>query len=438
MPHATLMSSSFSCGCLVYRFSVAPLDLHIEVILIRIAQPCATFPLTLRRYDNCWQLVLNIVTSPFLVSHYLNDRDHAHARPRSLLIPTAYQLLFLHPTVLRCAIIKSADQQASIFLHHKLKVASPEERARIVDAICACGEEIIMHRCGSATGPFSAISKPPRALRNAVRALRAYAAASSDLATNCHGYYVLQKVLDCKEEEVCMLIVSELLRGVSATTLVNKHASHVWSKFTELSRTPPAPPIFRTVLAYHEPGSLVVQHAFENLEESSKEGIDDELPGQGAAIFSEIPILIIIDTVLEHGSKKYRQMALEHLFTGLLEGREGDARPRRAAHVRAGEGARLAMTMDLALSLTGSQLIVYVPPTAHLLSLDLLNFHLMIPAQADKDQCAALYDCIHGRTVTLRGSKVIWLLYVDPMQFLLYPLPCVFLSSDRMRAYYEL
>jgi hypothetical protein len=49
-----------------------------------------------------------------------------------------------------------------------------------------------------------------------------------DLATNCHGHHVLQKPFDC--EEVCLLIVSELLWGDPATTLVNKHASHVWIK----------------------------------------------------------------------------------------------------------------------------------------------------------------------------------------------------------------
>lgn len=50
-----------------------------------------------------------------------------------------------------------------------------------------------------------------------------------DLATNCYGCHVLQKALDC-EEEVRLLIVSELLLGDPAQTLVNKHASHVWSK----------------------------------------------------------------------------------------------------------------------------------------------------------------------------------------------------------------
>jgi hypothetical protein len=51
-----------------------------------------------------------------------------------------------------------------------------------------------------------------------------------DLATNCCGFRVLQRALDCEEDEVCLLIVSDLLWGDPATTLVNKHASYVWSK----------------------------------------------------------------------------------------------------------------------------------------------------------------------------------------------------------------
>ncbi|KAJ7791833.1 hypothetical protein B0H14DRAFT_2933994, partial [Mycena olivaceomarginata] len=51
-----------------------------------------------------------------------------------------------------------------------------------------------------------------------------------DLAPNCCGYCVLQKALDCKEKEVCLLTGSELLRVDPATTLVNKHASHVSNK----------------------------------------------------------------------------------------------------------------------------------------------------------------------------------------------------------------
>ena len=41
-------------------------------------------------------------------------------------------------------------------------------------------------------------------------------------------------------------------------------------------------------LACHETGSLVVQHAFENLEEAAKDGIVDELLNQGPIVFSEV------------------------------------------------------------------------------------------------------------------------------------------------------
>jgi hypothetical protein len=50
-----------------------------------------------------------------------------------------------------------------------------------------------------------------------------------ELAMNCYGCHVLQKALDC-EEDIRLLIVSELLCGDPAQSLVNKHASHVWSK----------------------------------------------------------------------------------------------------------------------------------------------------------------------------------------------------------------
>jgi len=53
-------------------------------------------------------------------------------------------------------------------------------------------------------------------------------------ACNCYGCHVLQKALDC-EEEVRLLIVSELLLGDPAQTLVNKYASHVWSKVLSYS-----------------------------------------------------------------------------------------------------------------------------------------------------------------------------------------------------------
>ncbi|KAJ7938526.1 armadillo-type protein [Mycena leptocephala] len=181
-------------------------------------------------------------------------------------------------------------------------------------------------------------------------------------------------------------------------------------------------------LACYETGSLVVQHAFENLEESAKDGIVDELLGQGAAIFGRVAKSrwgsYCIQHTLKHGSEKHRQMALEHILTGLLE---------------------------FATNEQGSQSVVKALKEGGKETLDRVVQRMCEPAKvlvliasvlptADKDQHATLYDYIHGRIVTLRscktGSKVIWLFYVHPIRFRLYPLSCMLFSSNRMRAYY--
>ncbi|KAF4604516.1 hypothetical protein EYR40_003290 [Pleurotus pulmonarius] len=338
-------------------------------------------------------------------------------------------LSLLHPSssppylVFVNRIIKSSDQQASIFLQQKLKVADSEERAKIVDAICTRGYEMMAHRFGNwAVQRCLEAASSPDERRKIVACMRGRVV---ELATNCYGCHVLQKALDC-EEDIRLLIVSELLLHDPASTLVNKHASHVWSKIMELTWTHPAPPIFAYVnkslqgkwaaLACHETGSLVVQHAFENLEDSAKDGIVDELLNQGSSVFSEVVKnqwgAYCIQHILEHGSDNHRQMTLDHLINGLLEfsTNEQGAKSVTKALKEGGKdtvdkfikrmcepakGARRAMIVDLALSVTGSQLIANVLPTA------------------DKEQRAALYDCIRGHIVTLRGcktgSKVIWL-----------------------------
>ncbi|KAG9309115.1 ARM repeat-containing protein [Chiua virens] len=338
-------------------------------------------------------------------------------------------LSLLHPSssppyhVFVARIIKSSDQQASIFLQQKLKVADLEERHKIIDAICARGFEMMSHRFGNwAVQRCLEAAATAEERRKIVGCMRGRVV---ELATNCYGCHVLQKALDC-EEDIRLLIVSELLLGDPALTLVNKHASHVWSKIMELSWTPPAPPIFAYVnkslkgkwasLACHETGSLVVQHAFENLEESAKDGIIDELLNQGSVVFGEIAKnqwgSYCIQHILEHGSPKHRQMCLDHLIADLLDfatNEQGfksvtkafkETGPDTLARIvkrmcEPAKGGRRAMIVDLALSVTGSQLIANVLP------------------QADKDQRTMLYECIRGHIVTLRGcktgSKVIWL-----------------------------
>ncbi|KAJ3886568.1 armadillo-type protein [Lentinula edodes] len=367
-----------------------------------------------------------------LQSHaHVDERHHRHQSSTGNAGHPINFLSLLHPSSsppyhsFVSRIIKSSDQQASIFLQQKLKVADIAERSKIVDAICARGFEMMAHRFGNwAVQRCLEAAFTPEERKKIASCMRGRIV---ELATNCYGCHVLQKALDC-EEDIRLLIVSELLLGDPAQTLVNKHASHVWSKIMELTWTPPAPPIFTYVnkslkgkwaaLACHETGSLVVQHAFENLEDSAKDGIIDELLNQGLSVFSEVAKnqwgSYCVQHILEHGSDMHRQLTLDHLIAGLLEystneqgyksitkalkegGKETLDRVVKRMCEPAKSSSRRAMVVDLALSVTGSQLIASVLPSA------------------DREQRALLYDCIRGHIVTLRGcktgSKVIWLL----------------------------
>ncbi|KAJ7304660.1 hypothetical protein DFH08DRAFT_985646 [Mycena albidolilacea] len=135
----------------------------------------------------------------------------------------AHQLPF-PPRCTQLRIIKSLDQQASIFLPQKLKVAGPEERARIVDAICARVSTLGFGN-GAAAEPDERRKIVPRyastpsfplpcANTQDFTAQRPHRVV--DLATNCYGCYVHQnqQALDCKEEVYFLLV----LQGDPATT----------------------------------------------------------------------------------------------------------------------------------------------------------------------------------------------------------------------------
>ncbi|KAJ7757312.1 hypothetical protein B0H14DRAFT_3511897 [Mycena olivaceomarginata] len=295
---------------------------------------------------------------------HLNDRDYA---PHRLPFPS-------RPCRTPLGIIKSADQQATILPHQKLEVGSssalpflfpsppslpfflpsshrwqaPKSApASSTPSARAMGDDDAL---GSATGPFSAASKLPRALRNA------HSGRIVDLAPNCCGYRVLQKALDCKEEEIA-----------------------------ELSWTPPVPPIFTVnkslkgkyaALACHETGLLAVQRA--------KDGIVDELLGQGAAVLTEVAKSqrgsYCIQHILEHRSEKHRQP--ERLYR-LKEGRKETLDCVVQRMCEPANGVRRAMIVHLAHGEPADRLR---PPYA----------------QADKDQRASLYNCIRGHIARLQ------------------------------------
>ncbi|KAJ7348023.1 hypothetical protein DFH08DRAFT_960387 [Mycena albidolilacea] len=113
-------------------------------------------------------------------------------------------------------LLHRVDQQASAFLHQKLKIKAPKSAPASISAL---GGEMMMHR-----------------------------GRIVDLGTICYEYYVPQKALNSEEQEVFLLNVSELLRGVSAMTL----------------------------------------RGFENLEESGKDGVVNGLLEHGAMVFGGV------------------------------------------------------------------------------------------------------------------------------------------------------
>ncbi|KAJ7914180.1 hypothetical protein B0H13DRAFT_1873253 [Mycena leptocephala] len=222
---------AFSYGCLFYRSSVTPLDLHVEVILVRRSHSRSAVTITLYDFWQCLRVAPS-TSSPSSTPPY----PAAHHQERGSEAPSGFFLrsfLPLPPFPL--------PSRPPAFLP---QVAGPKELARIVDAICGRSGEMMLHR-NWAVRRCLEVATGSEERRKIVACMRGRIV---DLATNYYGYYVLQKALDCKEEEVRLLIVSGLLRGDPATTLANKHSSHVWSKITELSWAPPALPIFCPVI----------------------------------------------------------------------------------------------------------------------------------------------------------------------------------------------
>ncbi|KAJ7829891.1 hypothetical protein B0H14DRAFT_2593758 [Mycena olivaceomarginata] len=295
------------------------------------------------------------------------------------------------------------------------QAAGPEDHARIVDAICADASAL------------SEAATDPEERHQIVPCMRGRIDTVTDHVP--HN----SKALDC-EGEVCLLIVSELHWAAPTTTRVNKHASHMWSKHI-------APPLLvdadSILLCSASTSSSWAARPRETRGEP-QDGIIDELLAHGAAVFGEVaksqwgsyciqhstffhllyhdhPILIThrysprtrVGEAPPNGARAPpycpapvhgEQVGQQERGQGTRGGRERDARARRPAHARVSEGAKT-------------------------------------------DRCAALYDCIRAQIVPRcackTGSKVIWLLYVHPMQFILNPLSSVGFSSDRMRAYYE-
>ncbi|KAF8229881.1 hypothetical protein L208DRAFT_1378738 [Tricholoma matsutake] len=98
------------------------------------------------------------------------------------------------------------------------------------------------------------------------------------LAINCHKSHILQKALNCKEDNQ-LLIVPMLLLSDLAQTLVNKH---FWSKHQQIAQRQIGLPCIP------QDGIACCSDAFENVEVEMKDGIMDKLLGYESSVFMDI------------------------------------------------------------------------------------------------------------------------------------------------------
>lgn len=173
-------------------------------------------------------------------------------------------------------IVCSNDQQASIFLQQKLKVASSDQKRELVDAIIAQALPLMTNRFGNFLVQRClehGTSDQIIAIANAIRGNTLL------LSMDPFGCHVVQKAFDVVPEDFKAIMVHELLRRIPET-VIHRYACHVWQKLFELRWSDSPPQIMKYVnealrgmwheVALGETGSLVVQNIFENCLEEDK------------------------------------------------------------------------------------------------------------------------------------------------------------------------
>lgn len=173
-------------------------------------------------------------------------------------------------------IVCSNDQQASIFLQQKLKVANAEQKFEMIESIIGHSYPLMINRFGNFLiqrclehGTQEQVVAIANAIRGNVL----------NLSMDAFGCHVVQKALDVVPEPIKASMVHELLHRIPET-VIHRYACHVWQKLFELRWTGSPPQIMKRVnealrgmwheVALGETGSLVVQNIFENCLEDDK------------------------------------------------------------------------------------------------------------------------------------------------------------------------
>ncbi|KAI9820924.1 MAG: hypothetical protein M1826_000799 [Phylliscum demangeonii] len=222
-------------------------------------------------------------------------------------------------------IVRSEDQQASIFLQQKIKCGSTEQRSAIIDAALTQAYALMVNRFGNFLIQRCFESGTPQQIIALAHAIRGHTVALSMDQFACH---VVQKAFDEVPESYKAAMVRELLCRIPQT-VIHRYACHVWQKLFELRWSQEPPQIMRYVnealrgmwheVALGETGSLVVQNVFENCLEEDKRPCINE-------VLAHIEIIArgqfgnwCIQHICEHGQPADRRVAIDHLLQHAVE-----------------------------------------------------------------------------------------------------------------------
>ncbi|CEP15875.1 hypothetical protein [Parasitella parasitica] len=212
-------------------------------------------------------------------------------------------------SVLVDRITKETDQQASIFMQQKLKCATAEQKQLIFKATLEQAYELMTNRFGNFLIQRQLELGTTEQIEALVQKMKGHIL---ELTCEPFGCHVVQRALDCVDETLKASLVSELLVRIPET-ITHKYACHVWQKVFEIRWHNSPPPIMKHIhqalenqwdkVALDETGSLVIQNIFENMTESDKRPILNEILDNIVPIAKGQWGNWVVQHVLEHAEK---------------------------------------------------------------------------------------------------------------------------------------
>lgn len=229
-------------------------------------------------------------------------------------------------------IVNDNEQQASIFLQQKLKIANPIIKQKIYDAMSFKALALMVNRFGNFL--------IQRALENGneeqiTQITNNVVCNVVQLATDPYGCHVIQKALDFTGSAFKRLITEEMLSDID-NTITQRYACHIWQKLIETNwddqgnqRPIDIIPILNKELhgqwknlSLNAFGSLVVQTILENCSNNS---MSTEI-GCVEEIILNLKELIcgqwgnwVVQHLLEYGQELHKQQVINHILDHATE-----------------------------------------------------------------------------------------------------------------------